>query len=54
MQEGRVGRRSKVTEEVEDIIETQMQADDETTVAELQKLFERHDHHLSKSAIVRC
>ena len=48
------GQRSKVTEEVEDIIETQMQADDEATVAELQKLLERQDHHLSKSAIVRC
>ena len=47
-----LGRWSKVTGEVKDIIEKQMQADDETTVAKLQKLLERYDHHLSKSAII--
>ena len=49
--EGLEGR-SKVTEEVEDIIEKQMLADNETTDTELLKLLKRYDHHLSKSAII--
>jgi transposase len=48
------GRPSKVTEEVEAIIEGQMQANDETTVAELQRLLKRQRYHLSRSTILRC
>jgi transposase len=47
------GRPSKVNDEVKER-ETQMQADDETTVTELQKLLTRHHYLLSKSTILRC
>lgn len=48
------GRPSKVNDKVKEIIEAQMQADDETTIAELQKLLTRHHYLLSKSTIFRC
>ena len=48
------GRLSKVTEEAEAIIEGQTQANNETTVAKLQRLLKGQHYHQSRRTIFRC
>ena len=48
------GRPSKVTQRVKDIIEEQMQKDDETTAAELDRILQREGIKLSRNTILRC
>ena len=47
------GRPRKVTQQVKDLIEEQMQKDDETTALELQRLLQENGIHLSCSTILR-
>jgi hypothetical protein len=43
-----------VTQRVKDVIEEQMQKDDETTAAELDRILQREGIKLSRSTILRC
>ena len=49
-----VGRPSKTTQRVRDLIEEQMQRDDETTATELDRLLQANGIKLSRSTILRC
>ena len=48
------GRPTKITQQVKDLIEEQMQTDDETTAAELKHKLEANGIYLSHSTILRC
>ena len=48
------GRVSKATQIVQDVIEEQMQKDDETTAAELDRLLQAKGIKLSRSTILHC
>ena len=48
------GRPSKTMQRVRDLIEEQMQKDDETTAAELNRLLQANGIKLSRSTILRC
>ena len=48
------GRRSKRTDEVKEVVETAMRADDETTAKELQAKLTDAGHSLSLSSTLRC
>ena len=48
------GRSTKITQEVKDLIEEQMQADDETTAVELKCKLDANGIKLSLSTILRC
>ena len=50
----RSGRPTKITQQVKDLIEEQMQIDDETTAAELKHKLEANEIYLSHSTILRC
>ena len=47
-------RPTKITQQVKDLIEEQMQTDDETTAAELKHKLEANEIYLSHSTILRC
>jgi transposase len=47
-------QKTKVVEEVKDIIEGKMQEDDETTAVQLQEILRRQGHRISLSTILRC
>ena len=48
------GRSTKLTAEIQSIVEDQMQRDDETTAVQLMALLAARDIHLSLSTILRC
>lgn len=48
------GRSTKITQQVKDIIEEQMQTDDETTAVELKRKLDAGGIKLSLSTILRC
>lgn len=48
------GRISKATQRVQNIIEEQMQRDDETTAAKLDRILQANGIKLSRSTILRC
>ena len=48
------GERSKVVQEVKNIVEGQMQEDDETTAVQLKAILKKHGYHLSLSTILCC
>ena len=48
------GRSTKITQQVKDLKEEQMQADDETTAVELKRKLSANEINLSLSTILRC
>ena len=48
------GRRSKITQEVKELVEAQMHLDDETTASQLHKLLVSKGYIMSFRTILRC
>ena len=48
------GRPRKRTDEVEQLVESAMCADDETTAKQLQEKLTSEGHHLSQMSVLRC
>ena len=48
------GRPSKVTAEIREIVEEQMQRDDETTAHQLHRLLRQRGHNISIRTVLRC
>ena len=48
------GRPTKITEEVRDIVEHQMQKDDETTACQLHQILAKRSIRMSLATILRC
>ena len=48
------GRRSKITQQVKELVEAQMRLDDETTASQLHKLLISNGHVMSFKTILRC
>ena len=48
------GRPLKITAEVKEIVEEQMQTDDETSAHQLHRLLKSHGHNISLCTILRC
>ena len=48
------GRKTKITPEIQQIVETQMQTDDETTASQLHVILVQLGHRISLRTILRC
>ena len=48
------GRKTIITQEIQEIVEEQMRADDETTATQLHQLLIRRSHNLSLRTVLRC